>query len=537
MKPGTKIGGKYRLVRPLGEGGMGVVWAAVNELTEREVALKLIRNVDATEESRARLLREARACGRIVHRNVVQIYDVGETDAGDPFLVMELLNGETVGDKLERELRIPADIALRIAADTARGLRAAHGARVMHRDLKPSNLFLHHEPDTDSVVLKIVDFGISKTLQTNSDFTATGRTMGSPAYMSPEQVKGLKTVDHRTDLWSLGAVLAEMISGRRVFQGLTPYGAAAEVLSGKIRTLNELAPGSDPRIGAIVDKCLQREVSKRYGSADELLEALAPLLADDGLPPATTRSIPPPPPSVGRASLPPPPAVPQLPVINMTDSLTSEVVAEVAAKSARGSSLSASEALADVPHSARGLPVIENNEDSSIHMGLSAELGEGALMLWSEYVRQRADDVPASRRLSQPPPPADPNAPVSKRLSQPPPAADVTANVSKRLSQPPPAEPLAPVSKRLSQPPPADVAAPVSKRVSQPPPEPAPVSRKADKPQTASTPPAAKEPSNELAAAPTQMPVAAEKKPFPIVMVLVLLIVAAGSFVAVMATR
>jgi serine/threonine-protein kinase len=178
---------------------MGVVWAAINELTEREVALKLIRGIEATEDARGRLLREARACGRIVHRNVVQIYDVGETEAGDPFLVMELLNGETVGDKLDREGKIAPDVALRIIADTARGLRAAHGARVMHRDLKPSNLFLHFEPDTDAVILKIVDFGVSKTLQTTSDFTATGRTMGSPAYMSPEQVKGLKTVDHRTD--------------------------------------------------------------------------------------------------------------------------------------------------------------------------------------------------------------------------------------------------------------------------------------------------------------------------------------------------
>ncbi|MBK9263791.1 MAG: serine/threonine protein kinase [Polyangiaceae bacterium] len=318
---------------------MGVVWAAVNELTEREVALKLLRGMDASEDARARMLREARACGRIVHRNVVQIYDVGETDAGDPFLVMELLNGETVGDKLEREGKIPAEVALRIIADTARGLRAAHGARVMHRDLKPSNLFLHYEPDTDAVVLKIVDFGVSKTLQTNSDFTATGRTMGSPAYMSPEQVKGLKTVDHRTDLWSLGAVLAEMISGHRVFQGLTPYGAAAEVLSGKIRSLAQLAPGTDPRIVAIVDRCLQREVSKRFSSADEVLDALAPLLGDDIVPPATTRSIPPPPPSVGRASIPPPPALPALPVINMTDTFTSDVVAEEVARVVAGTSV------------------------------------------------------------------------------------------------------------------------------------------------------------------------------------------------------
>lgn len=312
MKPGTKIGGKYRLVRPLGEGGMGVVWSAINELTEREVALKLIRGLEATEDSRLRLLREARACGRINHRNVVEIFDVGQTDAGDPFLVMEMLQGETVSEKLSREKKIAPDVALRIAAETARGLRAAHAARVIHRDLKPSNLFLHEEPGADAPVLKILDFGVSKTLQQDSNHTATGKTMGSPAYMSPEQVRGLKTVDHRTDLWSLGAVLAEIISGRRVFQGLTPYGAAAEVLSGRIRSLADLAPGTDARIVALVDRCLQRDVDKRFASADEFLEAIGALLGDDrpGLPPSPPRPV----------SLPPAPPKPApLPVITSTD--------------------------------------------------------------------------------------------------------------------------------------------------------------------------------------------------------------------------
>lgn len=455
---------------------MGVVWAAVNELTEREVALKLIRGIEATEDARGRLLREARACGRIVHRNVVQIYDVGETETGDPFLVMELLNGETVGDKLERDGKIAPEVALRIIADTARGLRAAHSARVMHRDLKPSNLFLHYEPDTDAVVLKIVDFGVSKTLQTNSDFTATGRTMGSPAYMSPEQVKGLKTVDHRTDLWSLGAVLAELISGRRVFQGLTPYGAAAEVLSGKIRSLNDLAPGTDPRIVAFVDRCLQREVSKRFATADEVLDALAPLLTED-VPPATTRSIPPPPPqSVGRVSFPPPAA---LPLIAMTDDLTSEVIAkEVAATLAKASvepnPTPAPNAPADIaaPGSMRGLPVIEDTENSSIHIGVPIDLGDG-IMLWSDYVRQSADgDKP---RLSQPPP--DAVAPTSRRFSQPPPDPNAAgAPGTFRLSQPPPADLHPPISKKAAQPgsstppPPASPdLAPGSLRLNKPP--------------------------------------------------------------------
>lgn len=496
---------------------MGVVWAAINELTEREVALKLIRGIEATEDARGRLLREARACGRIVHRNVVQIYDVGETETGDPFLVMELLNGETVGDKLEREGKIAPEVAVRIIADTARGLRAAHGARVMHRDLKPSNLFLHYEPDTDAVVLKIVDFGVSKTLQTNSDFTATGRTMGSPAYMSPEQVKGLKTVDHRTDLWSLGAVLAELISGRRVFHGLTPYGAAAEVLSGKIRSLNELAPGTDPRIVAFVDRCLQREVSKRFSSADEVLEALAPLLADD-VPPATTRSIPPPPPSVGRPSFPPPAA---LPVISMTDDLTSEVIAkEVAATLAKSSvepNVSAGPVSSrdkEAPASMRNLPVIEDTENSSIHIGVPIDLGDG-IMLWSDYVRQSADgDKP---RLSQPPP--DAVAPTSRRFSQPPPDPNaVGAPGTFRLSQPPPADLHPPISKRppagSSTPPPAASSdlAPGSLRLNKPPADLAPPSRREDSNRPKAPEPA---PVAKVAKPESKPPIAVVKEPPP----------------------
>jgi serine/threonine-protein kinase len=470
---------------------MGVVWAAINELTEREVALKLIRGIEATDEARGRLLREARACGRIVHRNVVQIYDVGETESGDPFLVMELLNGETVGDKLEREGKIAPDVALRIIADTARGLRAAHAARVMHRDLKPSNLFLHFEPDTDAVVLKIVDFGVSKTLQTNSDFTATGRTMGSPAYMSPEQVKGLKTVDHRTDLWSLGAVLAEMISGRRVFQGLTPYGAAAEVLSGKIRSLNELAPGTDPRIVAFVDRCLQRELSKRFSTADEVLEALAPLTED--VPPATRRSLTPPPMQAVRGSMPPPAP---LPVIAMTDELTSEMVAkEVAAQVAKVSavthpSTSALRPSDHPPAASHPLPVIADNESSSIHIGLPIDLGDG-MMLWSDYVRQSADgDKP---RLSQPPP--DPNAPGSRRFSQPPP--EPVAPGTFRLSQPPPADLHPPLSKKTNQglpsPPPPDGAdlAPGSLRLGKPPADLVAAANRAETNRPRTDPPAA----------------------------------------------
>ncbi|WP_275939056.1 serine/threonine-protein kinase [Polyangium spumosum] len=422
MKAGTRIGGKYRLVRPLGEGGMGVVWAAQNELTEREVALKLIRGADTSEDARLRLLREARACGRIVHRNVVEIYDVGQTDAGDPFLVMEMLSGETVAEKLTRERKIAPAVALRIAAETARGLKAAHAARVMHRDLKPSNLFLHEEPGAEAPVLKILDFGVSKTLQQGSDFTATGKTMGSPAYMSPEQVRGLKTVDHRTDLWSVGVVLAEMLSGRRVFQGLTPYGAAAEVLSGRIRGLADLMPDADPKIAAVVDRCLQRDVDKRFATADALLEALTPLLGDDrpGLPPAAAIKAKP-------ASI--APAPPPLPVITSTDGgadLDEATPTDFAPppmiddSSAYAVPLDMRDTVRPAPLSmppsgAHGLPVLGRDsappDDADLTRadplpaGLAAAADEASpppssvasqVVLWDDYLRKKAESPDAS---------------------------------------------------------------------------------------------------------------------------------------------
>ncbi|UQA56103.1 serine/threonine-protein kinase [Polyangium aurulentum] len=441
MKAGTTIGGKYRLVRLLGEGGMGVVWAAVNELTEREVALKLIRGLEAAnEDARKRLLREARACGRIVHRNVVQIYDVGETDAGDPFLVMEMLNGSTVAELLQRERRLAPEVALRIAAETARGLRAAHAARVIHRDLKPSNLFLHEEPGAEAPVLKILDFGVSKTLQQDSSFTATGKTMGSPAYMSPEQVRGLKTVDHRTDLWSLGTVLAEMVSGKRVFQGQTPYGAAAEVISGKIRTLSDLMPGADARIGAIVDKCLQRDLAKRFASADELLDAIGALLGEERS--VRIPSIPAPAaPAPVLASMRPAP----LPVIENTDSIDSidepritptEFAPPPVMEDAPPLVLSEDRDTVRPkpptlpPTGSHGLPVVNRDsavdseeitraEENPLGARVAAESGvtPPQLVLWDDYVKARAKegDPGTSRPIDAL---ADPDAPASPPLAR-----------------------------------------------------------------------------------------------------------------------
>jgi serine/threonine-protein kinase len=274
MRVGDLVAAKYRLKRVLGEGAMGQVWEALNEGTHGEVALKLIPNPNA--ELRARMLREARACGSLRHPNIVEIYDVGETQNGDPFLVMQLLSGETLADRLAREGRLPAVRAAAIAYAIARALRAAHAKGIIHRDLKPANIFLHREADADGEQIKVLDFGVSKNLAGDATSTATGMLVGSPAYMSPEQANGDKQIDPRSDLWSLGVVTFEMLAGRRPFPSSSPYVAIAEVIGAPIPRLSEVMPGVSPGLSSIVGRCLTRDPAARAASAAELVALLRP---------------------------------------------------------------------------------------------------------------------------------------------------------------------------------------------------------------------------------------------------------------------
>ncbi|HVY46113.1 MAG TPA: serine/threonine-protein kinase, partial [Minicystis sp.] len=205
MRQGARLGNKYVLAARLGVGSAGTVWSAENELTGRHVAIKVLHAVRGAvdEEARERLLREARACGRIHHKNVVEIYDVGAADDGTPFLVMQLLEGETLEQRLARVGKLEGGEAGAIAFAVASGLAAAHDAHVIHRDLKPVNIFLCREP-SGRESLKILDFGVSKLLAAEPSNTVTGNPLGSPAYMAPEQARADKTVDARADLWALG---------------------------------------------------------------------------------------------------------------------------------------------------------------------------------------------------------------------------------------------------------------------------------------------------------------------------------------------
>jgi serine/threonine-protein kinase len=278
MSQGTILGGKYRLTQRIGRGAMGQVWAAIHVGLSRHVAIKLM--VASHPELKLRLLREAQACGRLKHPNIVEVLDVGETPEGDPYLVMELLSGQTLGQYVKSKFRLDQAEAARIGRDVAKALVAAHGAGIIHRDIKPANIFLHEADDGDGgtrTVVKVVDFGVAKNLEGDADgmTTKTGGMVGSPAYMSPEQVQGKRDIDVRSDLWAVGVVLFEMLTGKRPFDGteeqitIKILVEQAPLVSTRVRTVS-------PGLVQLVARCMERDRDKRIVSAQQLVEMLLP---------------------------------------------------------------------------------------------------------------------------------------------------------------------------------------------------------------------------------------------------------------------
>ena len=283
---GQLVDGKYQVIRLLGEGGMGAVYEALHTGTARRVALKLISGgAEKNPEVVSRFQREARAAGTIDTRHIVQVYDTG-TDAtlGCPFMVMEMLTGEDVSGLIGRVGALSPDLALRIFAQACVGLQKAHEAQVIHRDIKPANLFLASQ-EGGEIIVKLLDFGIAKMRVDDAGstgghgLTRTGSMMGSPLYMSPEQAKGLKTIDHRSDLWSLGAVLYEALTGRTPHHHVDTLGQLIlAICSAAPPPLQNFAPWVPPEVAAIAHGCMRLEANDRYPSAAAMLEATLPLL-------------------------------------------------------------------------------------------------------------------------------------------------------------------------------------------------------------------------------------------------------------------
>jgi serine/threonine-protein kinase len=272
---GTLLGGKYRLSRRIGQGAMGAVWAAVNQDTSREVAVKLI--LGSEPELRQRLMREAKSCGALKHPNVIDIYDVAQTASGEPFLVMELLTGETLSQLLTRKRRLEPMEAARIALAVARALEAAHALGIVHRDLKPANIFLQRTPGEGEPIVKVLDFGVAKNVTSDDGLkTSLGNLVGSPAYMSPEQAGADSTVDHQSDIWSLGILLFQMLAGVRPFTGESHL-LLPKIIKGPIPTLRETVRDADPMLSEIIARCLKRDRKHRIRSATEIANLLGPI--------------------------------------------------------------------------------------------------------------------------------------------------------------------------------------------------------------------------------------------------------------------
>jgi serine/threonine protein kinase len=281
-EPGEVLNGKYRVESTLGAGGMGVVLLVQHiELAQRMAIKLMMPGVDHDQQAVARFLREARAAAGIQSEHVVRIFDVGTLESGAPYMVMELLRGEDLNQLLANVGRLAIKDAVDYVVQACHAIGEAHAMGIVHRDLKPSNLFLTKRSD-ESALVKVLDFGISKAMHPEKDgvisasLTATSAVMGSPLYMSPEQVRNAKQVDGRTDIWSLGVILHELLSGSPAFHADTLPGICAAIIADDPQPLRSIREDIPAELEAVVAQCLEKSVSRRYQTIRELMTALRP---------------------------------------------------------------------------------------------------------------------------------------------------------------------------------------------------------------------------------------------------------------------
>jgi serine/threonine-protein kinase len=277
MKPeaGQLIGGKYLLARPLAQGGMGELWVGHHVELDIAVAVKFLEPKLAAEvEFVRRFQREARAAARLRSAHVARIHDYG-MERGAPYIAMELLEGETLAECLTREGRLPLARIAAVVAQLAKGLAEAHAAGIVHRDLKPSNVFLARVAGEE--VVKILDFGIAKELYGRAHDTAvtdSGVLLGSPRYMSPEQARGA-AIDHRTDLWSLGVLVFEAVTGRPLFDTHHQGNLIAAITGDPLPRVIELCPDLPPALEGFFERALARNPDARFRRVGGLAAALS----------------------------------------------------------------------------------------------------------------------------------------------------------------------------------------------------------------------------------------------------------------------
>jgi len=290
---GEVLASKYRLEELLGSGGMGQVYRAVNLDVGRTVAIKVLREEHAQNAQVVeRFLREARAANLVRHPNVVDVLDIGREADGTPFIVQELLDGEDLAHLVERRGgTLPLREVIDILVPVIDAVSEAHAHGVIHRDIKPENVFLargKHAP-----VPKLLDFGISKVSVPDQLVTELGVMMGTPAYMPPEQIEGVQAADPRSDVWALGVMLFELITGRMPFQAATAPALFHAIATEDAPTLLEVGAEVPPEISRVVARCLRRVAAERYPTAAELSRDLRHVAEGTDLEPTGRRSIPP----------------------------------------------------------------------------------------------------------------------------------------------------------------------------------------------------------------------------------------------------
>jgi eukaryotic-like serine/threonine-protein kinase len=278
FRPGTVVGGKFRIERVIAEGGMGLVVAATHLDLDQLVALKFFRaEVGADRRSLLeRFTREAKAAARLKSEHVARVFDVSVTDDGRPYMVIEYLEGQSLDRLLDENGPLDVARAVEYAAQACEGLAEAHARGIVHRDIKPSNLFLVSRPPGPGII-KILDFGISKLALSDASNFATNIMMGTPCYMSPEQIRSTATVDHRADIWSLGATLYQLLAGKAPFDASRDLLALAEsIVFDSPQPLDQLRPDIPKQLAGVVARCLSKDRNARYSSTGELAVALLP---------------------------------------------------------------------------------------------------------------------------------------------------------------------------------------------------------------------------------------------------------------------
>ena len=281
---GATIGGRYRVLQELGRGGVGVVYEAEGEGGER-VAIKLLRK-ELAEDSRklARFRREVRAAGAVEHPHIVKVLDTGRHEDGRTYMVQELLRGRDLAHQLEEDGPLGAGHAARVAVGICQALSAAHKLGIIHRDLKPENVFL-----AEGGAMKVLDFGLSKLTQSldgfstdSSKLTGPGSVIGTPYFMSPEQINGISDIDHRTDLYSLGVLLYQALTGDVPFRARTLPSLTLKILTKEAPSVLEARADVPPELAELVARTMAKSPEDRFATAEEMAEAFAPFTELEG---------------------------------------------------------------------------------------------------------------------------------------------------------------------------------------------------------------------------------------------------------------